>query len=331
MSLAFSHDGLTLASGSGTYGTPVGEVRLWDVVTGRLLRTMTEADIAIVTIAFSPDDKTVASGGTVSREGKVFGGAVSLWEVSTGKKVMTLPAFPSYIHAVSYAPAGALLATAGVGPNGEGQVVLWETKTWKALKTLTLGKSIQPVTAVKCLAFSPDGKTLAAGGASGGAHGLAGRFQELRSPVRFDGVFPVRVERLEPDFQLTVAVLGLHGLQSIAISGGLAEEVLYLGKLGLDLADLALEIGGLAIRELLLRAAVAVHGPRAGRSRGCRPGTGLLGGGFFLFLDEILIGLVVALDHPGTLRAQDDQPVGHLVEKIAVVADDQHRAVELAN
>ncbi len=167
MSLAFARDGSTLASGSGTYGAPVGEVRLWDVASGRLLRTLTEANEAIVTVAFSPDGKTVASGGTIWREGEVFGGAVSLWEVATGKKQMTLPAFPSYIHAVSYAPAGKLLATAGIGPNGEGQVVLWDTKTWKALSTLTTGKIIQRVTAVKCLVFSPDGKTLAAGGASG--------------------------------------------------------------------------------------------------------------------------------------------------------------------
>ena len=167
MSLAFTRDGSVLASGSGTYGAPVGEVGLWEVASGRLLRTLTEPDVAIVTVGFSPDDKTVASGGTIWREGKVFGGAVSLWEVRTGKIQKTLPAFPSYVHAVSYAPAGALLATAGIGPNGEGQVVLWDTKIWKALKTLTLGKSVQKVTAVKCLVFSADGKTLAAGGAFG--------------------------------------------------------------------------------------------------------------------------------------------------------------------
>jgi RNA polymerase sigma factor (sigma-70 family) len=167
MALAFTRDGRTLASGSGTYGAPVGEVRLWDVASGRLLRTMTEADLAIVTVAFSPDGESVASGGTIWREGTVFGGAVSIWEVATGKKRITLPAFPSYVHAVSYAPAGALLATAGIGRNGDAQVGLWDTKTWKALETLTPGKGIQRVTAVKCLVFSADGKTLAAGGAAG--------------------------------------------------------------------------------------------------------------------------------------------------------------------
>ncbi len=84
--------------------------------------------------------------------------------------VLTLPAFPSYVHAVSFAPTGALLATAGIGPNGDAQVLLWDTKTGKVLKALEAlppGKSVPRTTAVKCLVFSPDGKTLAAGGASG--------------------------------------------------------------------------------------------------------------------------------------------------------------------
>ena len=50
----------------------------------------------------------------------------------------------------------------------------------------------------------------------------------LRSPVRFDGVLPVRVEGFEPGFQFAVAVLGRHGLERIAIGRGLAEQVLGL-------------------------------------------------------------------------------------------------------
>jgi RNA polymerase sigma factor (sigma-70 family) len=167
MSVSYARNGSLLASGSGAYGAPVGEVGLWDAASGRLLRTLTEADIAVVTVAFSPDGKMVAGGGTMWRDGKVFGGVVSVWDVATGTKQKTLPAFPSYIHEVSYAPTAALLATGGVGPNGEGQVLLWDTATWKALRALTPGRIVQPVTAVKCLVFSPDGKSLAAGGAAG--------------------------------------------------------------------------------------------------------------------------------------------------------------------
>jgi RNA polymerase sigma factor (sigma-70 family) len=170
MSLAYSHDGRTLASASGTYGALVGEVRLWEVASGRLLRTMTEttpAAAAIVSVAFSADDKTVASGGTIWREGNEVSGLVSLWDVATGDKKRTLPAFPSYVHAVAFAPKGSLLATGSIGRDGDGQVVLWDSKTGKAIRTLPPTKNVQPVSAVKCLEFDPAGRTLAAGGASG--------------------------------------------------------------------------------------------------------------------------------------------------------------------
>ncbi len=167
MSLTFSHDGKALASASGTYGAPVGEVRLWDFDSSRLVGTLTEADQAIVTVAFSLDDKTVATGGTIWRPDKVVGGMVSLWDVATGKKRLVLPVFPSYVHAVAFAPKHAMLATASVGRDGGAQVALWDTTTGKLLRTLPSPRNVQAVTAVKCMAFSPDGRTLAAGGASG--------------------------------------------------------------------------------------------------------------------------------------------------------------------
>ncbi len=168
MSLAFSHDGKTLASAGGSYGAPVGEVRLWDVESGELKKTMAVTEEAVVALAFSPNDMTLASGGTVWREGQVFGGSVSLWDVATGLKKTTLPAFPGYVHGVAFSPDGSVLATAGVGPNFDAQIILWDTKTAKSLKTLEpVNKVAQQVTAAKCLAYSPDGKTVAAGGASG--------------------------------------------------------------------------------------------------------------------------------------------------------------------
>jgi WD40 repeat protein len=167
MALAFTADGQRLASASGTYGAPFGEVRLWDLATGQLSRTLSKPDEAVVTVAFSPDGQTVASGGTIWREGEVVGGVVTLWDVATGEKRITLPAFPSYVHAVAFAPTGALLATASIGPDREPQVALWDAKSGKALKTLPPGKFAPGITSVKCVRFSPDGHTLAAGGASG--------------------------------------------------------------------------------------------------------------------------------------------------------------------
>ena len=66
-SVAFSPDGQKLVSG------PMdNSIRLWRVLDGALLSTLSYAD-AIVSVAFSPDGQTLASGST--------NGSVQLWLV----------------------------------------------------------------------------------------------------------------------------------------------------------------------------------------------------------------------------------------------------------
>ena len=67
LSVCFSPDGATLASGSWD-----GTVRLWDVTAGEHLRTLTRHTGWVSTVCFSPDGATLASG---SRDGTVL-----LWE-----------------------------------------------------------------------------------------------------------------------------------------------------------------------------------------------------------------------------------------------------------
>jgi WD40 repeat protein len=68
---------------------------------------------------------------------------------------------------VSFAPTCARLATASVSSDNDAKVTIWNSDKGTQLQTLPPGKTTHGITAVKCLAISPDGRTLAAGGASG--------------------------------------------------------------------------------------------------------------------------------------------------------------------
>src|SRR5262249_47577003 len=95
-------------------------------------------------LTFSPDGKHLAVGCT--------NGGLRLWDAKTAKVVKQID-FPRGASAVAYAADGKLLA---VGT--EDALVLLETKTWQPAREY--GKLNDTLA---CLAFAPDGRTLAAG------------------------------------------------------------------------------------------------------------------------------------------------------------------------
>jgi WD40 repeat protein len=153
-SVAFSPDGQIVASGSFD-----GNIKLWNVSSGREIGNftgVTDSPVGLVksffsnnivyTVAFSPDGKTLASGGENQ--------PIKLWGVNN-KNLNILQGSSEKVHTVAFSPDGKTLASGGA----DGIVRIWDLLTGEF--TFTLGHS----SCVYSLAFSSDGKTLVSGNA----------------------------------------------------------------------------------------------------------------------------------------------------------------------
>ncbi len=181
--VAFSPDGRRAVSGGGS-----GDLRLWEVETGKELRVWTHGG-SVLAVAFMPDGKHVLSGGDSGwlrlwdvdtgkqvkefedREDPITGIAVSpdggravsgahlslvhLWDLQAGKELRRFEATGS---AVAFGPDGRYVLSGGK----DTKVLLWDTETGKEIRQL-LGntRNLDSVT------FSPDGQRALSGGTDG--------------------------------------------------------------------------------------------------------------------------------------------------------------------
>jgi WD40 repeat protein len=153
--LAFSPDGKWLASGDvdgkewdnvDEDKKPLHDVRLWEVGTGRLVHRLSGHRAGVTYLAFTPDSKTLMVGGYFPK--------LRFWDVAGGKLRRDLEGSCSRFV---LSPDGKVMARPGIDG-----IHLLEVATRKDLRTLGTGKDRLDYP----LAFSPDGKTLAAGSRS---------------------------------------------------------------------------------------------------------------------------------------------------------------------
>jgi WD40 repeat protein len=118
-SVAFSPDGRLLASGScgqrDSGGNCIqGEIKLWDVASGREVRTLSGHTDYVWSVAFSPDGRLLASGSDDR--------TIKLWEVATGREVRTLSGHTNDVYSVAFSPDGRLLASG----SADKTIKLWD-------------------------------------------------------------------------------------------------------------------------------------------------------------------------------------------------------------
>jgi WD40 repeat protein len=153
--VTFSPDGKLLITAGGNLKT--GNVAFWSLAMMKRASVLTDTGMANH-VAISPDGNTLVIHGTRHLGGRATQSGLGIWDVSTGKQraaVMEAPENPGFTAAMDISPDGKLLAIGQV----DGRVAIHDLATGKHIEALTGGKE-----AIWAVAFSPDGRLIAAGG-----------------------------------------------------------------------------------------------------------------------------------------------------------------------
>ena len=140
--VAFSRDGKTALSGGNDK-----MLCLWDVASGRELKTLSGHTDWVLAVAISPDGKTLLSG---SRDK-----TLRVWDVASGRELKTLNAHTGRVNAVAFSPDGRTVISGSIEDH---TMRLWDAASGRQLKNLS-GYTKW----VNAVAFSPDGKTVLSG------------------------------------------------------------------------------------------------------------------------------------------------------------------------
>ncbi len=160
-SVAFSADGSMLATAGAEH-----VIRLWEAGSGQEREGLEGHRGWVSSLAFSPDGKTLASGSADK--------TVRLWDAVHWKPLASLAGFVDEVTCVAFSPEGNLLAAASgematgsgtpltsyVRPGRGGEVRVWRLPSRELAATF-----IAQTNGVISLAFAPDGRRLATGGA----------------------------------------------------------------------------------------------------------------------------------------------------------------------
>ncbi len=141
MSVAISADGQTLVSGGADK-----TIKVWNLSTGKHVRTLTGHKEVVTSVAISVDRETLVSG-----SGNTIDSTIRVWKLSTGKQVRTFAGHRYGVNSVAISADGQTLVSGGA----DHTIKVWNLSTGKHVRTLTGHTST-----VMSVAISADGQTL---------------------------------------------------------------------------------------------------------------------------------------------------------------------------
>ena len=113
LQLAFSPNSGCLAA-VGRLGGSTGFLKVWDVASGRLIRSLDSPKTLLWSLAFSPDGRSVATGDSF--------GSLVLWELAGGRQRHTFVGHQSKIASLAFSRDGRTLAASSV----DAPVFVWD-------------------------------------------------------------------------------------------------------------------------------------------------------------------------------------------------------------
>lgn len=150
--VAFSHDGKSIATASTDMS-----IKLWNAADGRIKITLYGHVETVWSVAFSPDDKVLVSGSEDQ--------TIRLWDALRGGLIQAIPNETRAL-CVAFSADGKTIAATRSPRNmqenataPDAMIVLFDRSTFQEV-----GRLIGPIDSIRSVAFSPDGKTIAAAG-----------------------------------------------------------------------------------------------------------------------------------------------------------------------